>query len=322
MWTKDFVSCLEESTAGYPRVDEAIAIKEQHLPKRIYKYRCDTDYARDCLKTDTVWMASPESYNDPYDCSLTFPLDTLLALLEARMVDPFIKAAKLEGLISAGEIESAKKSSKPLNTIVQHMRLLSSPEARHYWGGKAESYSAELVAHAQGTVAQIEGFRKRAKVCSFSAVNDSLLMWSHYANHHKGICIEYNLEALGADHSFRKNLYPVLYSKDFYDLLPFMQGLTGGSRQEYRLMIPLVAMLHKFDGWEYEKEWRLMSETENIVEDHPQPAPVPSRIFLGARFEPSTGKHLLAICREKGIPISRMGLAKGKFALSSEDFQE
>jgi hypothetical protein len=98
MWTKDFVSCLEESTAGHPRVDEAIAIKEQHLPKRVYKYRCDTDYSRDGLKTNTVWMASPESYNDPYDCSLTFPLDTLLTLLEARLVDPFVAPLSYRGL--------------------------------------------------------------------------------------------------------------------------------------------------------------------------------------------------------------------------------
>jgi Protein of unknown function (DUF2971) len=147
-------------------------------------------------------------------------------------------------------------------------------------------------------------------------------MWGPYANHHRGFCIEYDLEALGAQHFFRKNLYPVLYSKDFYDLRPFMKGLTSGSRQEYRLMIPLLAMLHKFDGGEYEKEWRLMSETENIVEDHPQPAPVPSGIFLGARFELSTGKDLLAICQEKGVPISQMRLAKDKFALSPQNYVE
>jgi hypothetical protein len=202
------------------------------------------------------------------------------------------------------------------------MQLLSSPDARHFWGGKAESYSAQLVGHAEQTVSQIEGFRKRAKVCSFSEVNDSLLMWSHYANHHRGLCIEYDLETLGPQHFFRRNLYPVQYSKDSYDLRPFMQGLTSGSRNEYRLMIPLLAMLHKFDGWRYENEWRLMSETESIVEDHPQPAPVPSRIFLGARFEPSIGKDLLAICKGKGIPICRMRLAKDKFALSPQDFTE
>jgi len=318
MWTKNLVSCLEESTAGHPRVDEAIAIKEQHLPKRVYKYRCDTGYARDVLNADSVWMASPETYNDPYDSRLTFPLDALLALLEAALVDPFVAATKLKGVISPEEIENAKKSPEPLKSILQRMRLLKLPSATHYWGQKAESYSAELLHHAKSAVSQLADFRKQAKVCSFSAVSDSLLMWSHYANHHKGFCIEYDLEPLSAGHFFRKNLYPVMYSKDFYDLNPFMKGLTGGSRQQLRHMFPLVAMLHKFDGWEYEKEWRLMSETQNIIEDYKQPAPIPAKIFLGARFDTSTGKDLLGICQQKGIPIARMRLAEHKFALSPE----
>ena len=52
MWMQDFVSCLEKSTAGHSRVDEAVAVKVQWLPKRIYKCRCDTDDSRDGLKTD------------------------------------------------------------------------------------------------------------------------------------------------------------------------------------------------------------------------------------------------------------------------------
>jgi hypothetical protein len=268
MWPEDFVACLEESTTGQPRVDEAIAIKDQHLPKRIYKYRCDTDYSRNGLKTNTIWMASPESYNDPYDGWMTFPCDTLPALLEASLVDRFIVATKTEGLISPQQIENAKKSTQPLNEILQCMQLLAPAPVTDYWGPKAKSYSAELRLHAEGTVSRLAGFRKQAKVCSFSEVNDSLLMWSHYANHHKGFCIEYDLEALGADHFFRKNLYPVLYSKDFYDLGLFMEGLTGGSRQQFRPMIPLLAMLRKADVWGYENEWRLMYETESIVADH------------------------------------------------------
>jgi hypothetical protein len=204
---------------------------------------------------------------------------------------------------------------------MQSMQLLKPAFATHYWGQKAQSYSEELLGHAQDTNSHLAGIRKRAKVCSFSSVNDSLLMWSHYAYHHRGFCIEYDLETLGAQHFFRKNLYPVLYSRTFYDLCPFMEGLTSGSRQEYRLMIPLLAMLHKFDGWEYEKEWRLVSETQDIVEDHRQPAPAPSKIFLGARFETSTGKDLLGVCQQKGIPVAQMHLAEDKFALSPQELR-
>lgn len=35
--------------------------------------------------------------------------------------------------------------------------------------------------------------RERTWICSLSKINDSLLMWSHYANNHKGICVELNM---------------------------------------------------------------------------------------------------------------------------------
>jgi len=322
MWIQDFVGCLEDSTSVHSRVDEANAIKEQHLPARVYKYRYDNDYSRLNLRTGTVWMASPESYNDPYDSWLNLSVDILKILLEARLVDQFAAAAKLTGTISEREIEKAKKSIRPLRRIVDYIQLSKPPDAILYWSQKAESYSAELLKYAEATALQLAKFRKLAKVCSFSEANDSLLMWSHYANHHRGFCIEYELDSLGASDFFRKNLYPVLYSKDFYDLRPFMEGLTGGSRQEFKLMLPLLAMLHKFEGWGYEKEWRLVSETEVIEADRNRPAPLPSKVFLGARFDPSIGKDLLAICRQKTIPIAQMQLVSDKFALSSQDLPD
>jgi Protein of unknown function (DUF2971) len=319
MWTDDFVKCLEESTVGRSRVEEAAAIKEQHLPKRVYKFRFDNKYSRDNLQTDTVWMASPETYNDPYDSSLSLPVDTLRVLIEAALVDRFVAAAKLEKFISSQEIENAKKGPRPLERVLESIQLSKPVDAFLYWRQKAESYSAEVLASAEATVSQLTAFRKLSKVCSFSEVNDSLLMWSHYANHHRGFCVEYSLESLGAEHFFRKNLYPVVYSKDLYDLRPFMEGLTAGSREELKVMLPLVAMLHKFDGWGYEREWRLVSETEAIEVDRNRPTP-PSGVLLGARFDPSTGKELLAICRGKRIPISQMIMAKDKFALSPYPF--
>ena len=71
VWIEEFVDCIESSTLAKPRLDEAVAMKDACLPKKIYKYRRDGEYARANLETDTVWMASPDAYNDPYDCSFT-----------------------------------------------------------------------------------------------------------------------------------------------------------------------------------------------------------------------------------------------------------
>ena len=37
VWIEEFVSCIESSTLAKPRFDEAAAMKDTYLPKRIYK---------------------------------------------------------------------------------------------------------------------------------------------------------------------------------------------------------------------------------------------------------------------------------------------
>jgi hypothetical protein len=84
MWIKEFVDCLESSTLANPRLDEAITLKEFHLPKKVYKYRRDGGYARANLETNTVWMSSPDAYNDPYDCSfMGTPGQKIIATIQA-----------------------------------------------------------------------------------------------------------------------------------------------------------------------------------------------------------------------------------------------
>lgn len=58
-----------------------------------------------------------------------------------------------------------------------------------------------------------------------------------------------------------------------------------------------------------------------IVDDGKKEAPVPARVFLGERFDDSKGKELLAICREKNIPLTPMHLAKDKFQVIAEEFK-
>jgi hypothetical protein len=48
-------------------------------------------------------------------------------------------------------------------------------------------------------------------------------------------------------------------------------------------------------------------------------APVPSRIFLGTRFDVSASKELLDICKDKKIPLSNMEMADDKYELRATD---
>jgi hypothetical protein len=144
-------------------------------------------------------------------------------------------------------------------------------------------------------------------------------MWSHYADHHRGLCIEYDLTLLPYHHAFRRNLYPVVYSADLYDLNKFAEALAGPG-QNFRPMMPLLAMLYKFEGWQYEHEWRFVREVPQVQADTVVSAPVPSRVFLGTRFDVSASKELLDICKNKKIPLSKMEMVDDKYELHATDF--
>jgi hypothetical protein len=323
-WQQEFKEILEGSTLASPRTEEAIAFKRQHLPKRIYKYRSNCPESRDCLATDTIWMAAPDSYNDPYDCSIMLPSAPLKRLLESRLVIQIVKAHNLENHLTQEQIDKALSSSEPIQAIIGYFPTSPGATQNSNWSTKAAYASSAVSGLATAAVDAIAEWRKSAKVCCFSEAPDLLLMWSHYADHHRGFCIEYDLTSLGdPNHFFLRNLYPVLYSADFYDLSPFVEGLAGGpaTRANFQQMLPLLAMLTKFEGWGYEREWRLFQEAQTGTKDGKREAPVPSRVFLGERFESSLDKDLVSICKAKHIPLSRMRLATDKFQLIAEDFK-
>jgi len=321
MWKNEFTDGLEKSTLARPLFDKALSIKRQHLPKKIYKYRRDCPNHRDNLEGNTVWLSSPETYNDPYDCWLTLPDGLLRAIIERRVIDAIIKAYELQNCvlqndISADDLESARRSREPLKSFISLIpdNIGGVPKRN------GESYSQRVEVMAEGVASALQGWRRTAKLCSFSELNNSMLMWSHYSEDHKGFCVEYDLEALDEQHSFRRSLFPIIYSQRLYDLTPFAEKLVAKERAEFTPLLPMLAALHKFEGWQYEREWRIVLEDESEINGLSHPAPIPSRIFLGTRCEVSKSKDLLAICKRKSIAAFKMRLANDKFELLSEPF--
>jgi hypothetical protein len=241
MWIKDFVDCLESATLEQPRLEEAIALKQVHLPKRIYKYRRDSKYSRENLKTDTVWIASPDAYNDPYDCSFTVAEEQVVTALKKSLVTEFAKIYKLEGNEAMDQIESAISSGKdPLVILANYIAGIHGVTPGSNPQQMAEFISLMAPKMICETVSVLRQWRKATKICSFGAVNDSILMWGHYAQDHKGFCVEYDLETLKPEHALRRTLYPVIYSPKLYDLTSFTEKLVGPNRQDFNPSSPLL----------------------------------------------------------------------------------
>ncbi|MEQ9378910.1 MAG: DUF2971 domain-containing protein [Imperialibacter sp.] len=98
---------------------------------------------------------------------------------------------------------------------------------------------------------------RRWAFCALSESPDNILMWSHYANAHRGIVIGYEFENLGNRMTFQKVKYQdYLDEFNWLEFGRFMDGEEGfGSKILEDLSL-------KLKEWEYEKEWRIWANGE------------------------------------------------------------
>jgi hypothetical protein len=113
-------------------------------------------------------------------------------------------------------------------------------------------------------------------VCCLSDVCDDILMWSHYAAQHTGVCVGIRPERVTG-----KLFRPVEYSEDV-PLLDAWEYIRGGKDTFVRLG------LTKASHWSYEKEWR----TVDLAGPKQFPGCV-DRIIIGARVTDETGESIL-----------------------------
>ena len=86
----------------------------------------------------------------------------------------------------------------------------------------------------------------KSGIFCLSVENDNILLWSYYAQNHKGLCIEFSILE-DADFFVKHKLLKVNYDDD-YPIIDFFR---------HRDSIP-KAILHKAKCWEHEREWRMI----------------------------------------------------------------
>jgi Protein of unknown function (DUF2971) len=153
-------------------------------------------------------------------------------------------------------------------------------------------------------------WRDTIKCCSFSEVNDSILMWSHYADNHKGICIEYDFKNV-SNRSSENELYPIRYEQRIVKV-----DLSDDFDNIY---VPLIASIVKSDSWKYEKEWRIVILSDQGFSDEEGntfvKSPKPAAIYLGANVSLSDRNRYLDLAIQKGINAYSVRINPRKFRL-------
>ena len=136
--------------------------------------------------------------------------------------------------------------------------------------------------------------------------NDSILMWSHYADNHKGICVEYDFERL--IDTFKPDLFPIIYTEN-----------RTIYTQDDICCYSLTFQRHVFfksDIWSYEKEWRILKPKKNEEEIFKKIILMPKAIYIGYKMPEENKKKLITLCENNNLECWQMQLDENEYKLS------
>ena len=184
-------------------------VKNGELPRYIYKYT-DIESLKLILKNATLKFSKPSDFNDPFDCNIT--IDTNNSTEE---IDAYIEMLRQNESLTDEQIKIKRKK-------------YHNPDELFALTNKSVKESKEILG-----------------VTCFSRLFDNILMWSHYSDKHKGVCIKFDLLS---DADFFMTPFIVEYSDKYptYNYLSNREGLAQ------------FLLKTKSIDWEYEKEIRVM----------------------------------------------------------------
>lgn len=125
-------------------------------------------------------------------------------------------------------------------------------------------------------------------VVCLSTKKDSILMWSHYADSQKGICIEYDFNQWNIESLQRKILFPVLYTDEPVNTSDLFDKEAHNISKYPVDEAVLCAAINKASVWSYENEWRMVYVMLTPDSKNPRMSVdvsvQPTAIYLGYHF--------------------------------------
>lgn len=277
-------------------IKHLIELKKSLLPNlRLYRYRPIHDLDRMALNyfltnEYQLYLSSPIKFNDPYDTWLFAYLESC-EHYRNRMISEY-----RDGLIELGYSDEE---------IVEYTEFTDSIEFEVDWEKQFQPYVENIIATHKYDVLDYpqikqlveEEIHKKLEmeldsvgIICFSSENDSLLLWSYYAEGHTGFCLEYNLdpeyysdikEKERVEHLW-KCILPIKYTAE---PKPALDDITNVEYPDNIFEVVKKYATIKSPQWEHEKEWRYIAHLEEEYDlDSMINFLKPSCIYAGAKM--------------------------------------
>ncbi|HTF97508.1 MAG TPA: DUF2971 domain-containing protein [Cellvibrio sp.] len=163
------------------------------------------------LKDRTIYCSTPSSFNDPWDCKPWYNTALLDDETEyLRHLDFIRENANFED----GILDMLAKSRTQLEALLDRLSA-----------GMAKNND------------------RCFRIYCLTPDSKNPLMWSHYADKHRGICLEYH-----TNNTVIGSAWKVEYNEAF-PTIKFYEKTND----------PMFHLLHKSDVWSYEQEYRIIA---------------------------------------------------------------
>lgn len=208
------------------------------VPGTIYKYASVNKFSLGIITLGDLYFSSAKSFNDPFDTAghVSFDAGAVTRKMEMR------------GMVERNMPELSRKEVRRLAD--KRLRAIKA-------GGKERE---EIV---RGLLQQ-QRYEKFG-ICCTTPKRNNLLMWAHYADHHKGICLGLDTDVLkryvvAAAKQFRTYIeaLPVTYQTDYPEVNFYEGSVTNPEDFESRWDITMRLVGTKSVHWGYEEEMRLV----------------------------------------------------------------
>ncbi len=258
------------------------------LPSYIYKYiTWGKEYHKRVLRTNEIFFTSARNFNDPFDSSVPLRYDLGS---DEQLFELCVDHVRHDNIyLTDDEVKRVARNILRDNNP-------RSPGWITYHINIQKEYAAT-----------------KFGILSCSTIKDSILMWSHYSDFHKGICLRLNCqkfrEFMESKECLENDLVIYWNYIDYKIEYPLQNPFELDEDESY-----VKQLLIKSEDWQYEKEIRF------ILFNYPNkaviiPDGIIDQVILGCRMSEKNKMEIIKITKSKNIELQQADLKQDKFGL-------
>lgn len=231
-------------------------------PHHLYKYTGFDESSQDSIRRledvvlrSTIYLSSPRDFNDPFDMSAFFDFSGT----------PQEKRERIKAILKRlkPELGYVKREQEITRSLSEPEQLINSAES---------AFQQQI---------------DKAGVYCLTSDPRHILMWSHYARNHKGLCFQFSVPS---------DIYTFCAAMrmDYSEEYPVVRWINDDHRELQQMI------LRKSKLWKYEDEYRIVSigNAGRHLKFRPQAL---SAIIFGCNCADSTRQAVIEMLRRRQV---------------------